>query len=70
MTLGILCLNSVGKAADAKPTKSSVIQGFDVAKGGEHILLPVTLKDQTYLFILDTGTEVTGFDVKLRHHLV
>lgn len=69
VTLGILCLNSVGRADDTKPTEASVIQEFDVAKGGEQILLPVTLKEQDYQFVLDTGSEVTGFDIKLRDHL-
>jgi hypothetical protein len=47
----------------------AVIEEFDVAQGGGFILLPVTLKGQTYPFILDTGSESTAFDTRLRPHL-
>ena len=54
--LGVLFSSVVSGRADEIPRKeSAVIQEFDVAHGGDFILLPVTTKGKTYPFILDTG---------------
>ncbi len=57
--------NNVLRSKPASP----VIQEFNVAQGGDFILLPVTLKGKTYSFVLDTGSEATVFDTRLRPHL-
>ena len=49
---------------------SPVIEEFDIARDGDFILLPVTIKGKTHSFILDTGSETTAFDTRLRPHLI
>jgi hypothetical protein len=42
---------------------------FKIAKGGVPILLPVRFNDKEYLFMFDTGTSHTSFDLSLRDKL-
>jgi hypothetical protein len=58
-----------GGQFQAHSASPRIIQEFDVASGGDGVLLPVTFKGKTYLFLLDTGTEVTTFDAALRADL-
>jgi hypothetical protein len=44
----------------------NVLAEFDVAKGGDLILLPVRLKGKTYHFAMDTGASVTAYDRSLK----
>jgi hypothetical protein len=43
-----------------------ILEEFDVAKDGEPLLLPVRFQDKTYLFLVDTGSAYTVYDVSLR----
>jgi len=59
--------------ADEKPLPNVdsqlVLQEFDVAKAGDLLLLPVTVKGQQHFFLLDTGSGLTLYDKSLRQHL-
>jgi len=51
------------------PAKHKILAEFQIAKTGDPILLPVTLKDKELLFVLDTGSSHTAFDTSLRNEL-
>jgi hypothetical protein len=55
-------------AADPVVTidRKQIVEEFDVAKDGGPLLLPVRFYDKTYLFMLDTGSAYTAYDVSLR----
>jgi hypothetical protein len=46
--------------------QGNVLAEFDVAKGGDVILLPVRLKGKTYHFAMDTGASLTAYDRSLK----
>lgn len=54
-------------AAEPKPAGKDrlVLEQFDVARGGELLLLPVTLKGKKHLFLVDTGTTLNVYDTSL-----
>ncbi len=49
--------------------KQNILAEFEIAKSCDPILLPVTFKGKEYLFVLDTGSSHTAFDVSLKHEL-
>jgi predicted aspartyl protease len=51
------------------PANQKILAEFKIAKGGDPILLPVTFKEQEYLFLLDTGSSHTAFDTSFKHEL-
>ncbi len=56
-------------AAPAKGAEDNVWAEFEIAKNGDFILIPVTIADQTYQFIVDTASTVCVVDTALRFHL-
>jgi hypothetical protein len=54
-------------AAEPKPAGEDklVVEQFDVARDGDLLLLPVTLKGKKYLFLVDTGTTLNLYDASL-----
>jgi predicted aspartyl protease len=79
LTIAILVLLSCGllaylyavhtKADRDEGIKQNVLAEFKIAKGGDTIFLPVTFNGQEHLFLLDTGTSHTTFDVSFKHQL-
>jgi len=57
----------VACAADQQPPQ--VVEEFNIAKGGDLILLPVTIADEQYPFVLATNCDRTIVDFRLRHLL-
>jgi len=51
------------------PANHKVLAEFQIAGNGNPILIPVTVKDKEYLFMLDTGSSHTVFDTSFRHEL-
>jgi hypothetical protein len=49
---------------DVARAQGNLLAEFTTASEGEPILLPVTMKDKTYTFLLDTGANRTTFDQK------
>lgn len=41
---------------------------FDIPKDAEELLLPVTFRGETFLFLLDTGSDLTIYDGSFRQH--
>ena len=62
------CADEPERAFD-EPNDQKVLAEFKIARGGDPILLPVTFKEQDYLFLLDTGSSHTVFDTSFRHEL-
>ena len=54
-------------AGDRQPPQ--VVEEFDIAKGGDLILVPVTIGHDQYPFVLATNCDRTIVDVRLRHLL-
>lgn len=46
-----------------------ILDEFDIAKGGDLILVPVTIADKPYPFVLATNRDRTFVDIRLRHLL-
>lgn len=72
--LFFVILLTYGCADDPKEVSTSsaeqkVLAKFNIARGGDPILLPVTFKDKEYLFLVDTGSSHTAFDTSLKHEL-
>ena len=72
----LLVLFFAGLLVDAahpqEPTSTSdpkTLAEFKIAKGGDPILLPVTLKGKRYSFMLDTGCSHTVFDSSFKNVL-
>jgi hypothetical protein len=73
----IACLMPPGSVAKADQPRSSarrplqIIDQFRTGKDGDALLLPVCLgkTPKTHLFLVDTGSERTLFDLQLRPHL-
>jgi predicted aspartyl protease len=62
----------VAAGCSKEPAASSaqnVLAQFEIPKDAEVILLPVTFRQEQYMFMLDTGTTVTCFDNSLKHEL-
>lgn len=53
--------------AQAEPHEPLAV--FDVARKGRPLLVPVVIAGQSYPFLVDTGSEVTVFDLSLKPHL-
>jgi hypothetical protein len=51
------------------PVKHKVLAEFQIAGGGDPILLPVKYREKEYLFLFDTGSSHTVFDTSFRHEL-
>ena len=51
------------------PAEQKVLAIFNISKGGDPIILPVTFKNKEYSFVLDTGTSHTVFDTSFRQEL-
>lgn len=51
----------------ARPNEPLAV--FDVARKGRPLLVPVVIAGEPYSFLVDTGSEVTVFDVSLKPHL-
>jgi predicted aspartyl protease len=45
---------------------SLVLEQFDVFNDGDELVVPVTFGDKRYLFVVDTGAEITIYDKSLR----
>ncbi len=59
----------LGDAAQGDESPGSRNQVFQVAKGGEPILLPVLIGGKPYNFIFDTGSGNSMFSTRLKHLL-
>jgi hypothetical protein len=57
--------------ADAPKADPEVLAKFAVAKNGDALLLPLTVQEKKYLFVLDTGSSISLFDpaVPVGEHL-
>lgn len=62
------CADEPESTSDA-PANQKVLAEFKISKDGYPILLPVTFKGKEYLFVLDTGSSYTAFDISLKHEL-
>lgn len=49
--------------------RPNLLASFPIAKDGDLVVLPVTIEEKEYLFMLDTGTAIHIFDSSLRHLL-
>ena len=60
-----------GNADDLAPTPNvaRLLAEFQVPRDADELLLPVTFRGDRYLFILDTGSDLTIFDSCFRPHL-
>ena len=56
-------------SASAADAADEVIAEFDVARGGDPIVVPVSVRGREYPFIVDTGASGWFFDDALRHLL-
>jgi membrane-associated protease RseP (regulator of RpoE activity) len=72
----VACLISLdstvkGDQPPSDPSPMRVIDQFRTGKDGDALLLPVHIgkSPQTHLFLVDTGSERTLFDLQLRPHL-
>ncbi len=54
-----------GVSARPAPAGAKLLAEFTVAKGGDPIVLPVTMQGKTYPFLLDTGANRTTFHKSL-----
>jgi hypothetical protein len=63
-----LCgLMGADTAYGQKPVKNpQILEQFDVHEDGDALLVPITIKGQTFSFLLDTGSSSTIFDMTLR----
>lgn len=63
--------DSADESTDSVPSLAAPDSNaeFDVARKGRPLLLPVTIAEVEYSFLLDTGAEVTVFDQSLKSHL-
>ncbi|MEO5927671.1 MAG: hypothetical protein ABIP96_03305, partial [Patescibacteria group bacterium] len=52
-------------ATAAQTGRPEIVARFNIAKGGDVILLPVHFKNQDYQFVLDTGATISIFDTSL-----
>ena len=57
------------RETSTSPAEQKVLAKFNIARGGDPILLPVTFKGKEYLFMLDTGSSHTVFDIAFRQEL-
>ncbi len=57
------------RETSTSPAEQKVLAKFNIARGGDPIILPVTFKNKEYLFVLDTGTSHTVFDTSFKHEL-
>jgi hypothetical protein len=51
--------------AALRAADDNVVESFDVAKDGSHLMLPVAVGDTNCQFVLDTGCDVSAFDNSL-----
>jgi hypothetical protein len=49
----------------AHAEQGRVLERFEVAKDGDHLLLPVRFGRKTYQFVLDSGSSLNAFDTSL-----
>jgi PDZ domain/Aspartyl protease len=56
-----------GQAPTKAPVEPVVLERFKIAKGGDLILVPVTLAGRQRMFVLDTGSSQTIVDRALLH---
>jgi len=75
LVLSFSVLFAAGSYA-AEPERSSdgrtgqrILAEFEIVKGEEGVLLPVTYKGKDYLFLLDTGCSYTSFDTSFKRQL-
>ena len=66
--LSIGCGQETESSSEASADQR-ILAEFTIAKGGDLILVPVTFKENEYLFFLDTGCSHTVFDSSLKHEL-
>jgi hypothetical protein len=65
----LLLFQNVARAGDeaaAMPTRAQVAAEFDIAKRGDVIVLPVTIGEKAYPFLLSTASTRTVADSRLR----
>lgn len=65
-----VCLSAQpSKDAPSQPKPGAVLARFAIAPGGQPIVVPVTMGDQAYPFLVDIGASLTTFDRSLEEHL-
>jgi hypothetical protein len=57
------------EGSSGERTEPNALAEFKIAKGGDPILLPVRFKGKEHLFLLDTGTSHTAFDISFKQSL-
>jgi hypothetical protein len=63
----LICLApaaGAGRPPEA-PAAAEILERFEVPRGGDGLLLPVTLRGKKYLFLLDTGSTLNVYDRSL-----
>jgi len=63
------CYAAETEKSPAGRTQQKVLAEFEITEGGDSILLPVRFKNKEYLFLFDTGTSHTGFDISFKPQL-
>lgn len=68
----LLLVLSIAGGCDSKPTNNSrheILAEFPISSSSEHIFVPVKFKEKEYIFLFDTGCEITTFDISFRQDL-
>jgi hypothetical protein len=67
-TCFLLLLPVAIRAEDQRPTvpAKNVLEEFDVGKNGDFIIVPITIGQKKYSFVLDTGSNTSMFDQSIR----
>jgi hypothetical protein len=50
-------------------TSSNILAEFSVPKWGDVILVPIPVQGESFLFLLDTGAEISAFDLRFKEGL-
>jgi PDZ domain/Aspartyl protease len=64
--LATLVLSASARHAAIGAESADVIDSFPVETNGDVLLVPITLGDRQYQFVIDTGSSVTCFDSSLK----
>ena len=50
--------------------RDNITETFQIERNGDFVLVPITIDDREYQFVLDTGSSVTVFDASLKPYLI
>lgn len=69
LVLAVLVGSMAAQDTPLAVTGPGVLTQFEIAKGGAAIVVPVTLRDKEYAFLLDTGATHSLYDTSLKPFL-